>query len=719
MPESKSSSAMTKEALRRENQALRREIEEIQKLQEERDKRKDRENKKKYYSLFNNIADPVFIFDATTYKYLDCNEAVIKKYGYTREEILAMTPFDLHTTEEFQKLRKSIDARSAGGTHMYTHLTKDRRQLTMEVSYTEIYFEGSPAWLCVAHDITERVNMEEELHRYRHRLEEMVDERTTEVLIANRKLEQEIRERKKAQLGIQDSEKKIRNIIEKSLDGIMLIDETGIIIEWNHSQENIFGSKYGMVVGKTIWEVQHLYEPTDKKGDGSFEKIKKLWQAFFKTGINPFKNELRVAQIKRPDGKRRNIEQLYFPIETDKGFMMACTTRDITDQLVMEKQLSQTQKMEAIGTLAGGIAHDFNNILGAIMGYSELAKRKLEDDSPLYRYMDQVVTATLRASDLVKQILTFSRQDKKVKEPVRISLIVKEVLKLIRSSLPATIDIVSKIEADKSIVLADPTQIHQVIMNLCTNAAYAMKDRGGTLEVKMVEETVEPGLYRGLKAGPCVRITVSDTGSGIKPETLDKIFDPFFTTKKRDEGTGMGLAVVHGIVKDLEGNISVYSEVDKGTTFSILLPRVIDKIIKKEKVYGKIPGGNERILVVEDDLPFAEAEKEMLEELGYQVTAVRSGVEAWEIVQKVPDRFNLIITDHTMPRMTGVQLIENIRLKEWDIPIILCTGYHEVLSEEDAKALKVGDIIYKPIDLYKIARSIRQLIDKNKKKKKD
>ncbi|HLP58239.1 MAG TPA: PAS domain S-box protein, partial [Candidatus Deferrimicrobium sp.] len=547
MRTAKISSDRTKEELLKELEALHKEIEEIKNNQSKKSHLKERESKQKYYSLFNHIADPVLIFDATSYHFLDCNEAVIKKYKYSKEEILSMTPFDLHKPEEFQRLRANIDSRMSGATYTYTHLTKDRRHLRVEVSSAEIYYEGTPAWLWIAHEITERVNLEEELRRYRSRLEEMVDERTAEVKIANKKLELEINERKKAQLAIQKNEKKFRNIIEKSLDGILLVDEKGIIIEWNLGQENIYGTNRATVIGKHIWDVQYQYEPKENRVKENYNLKKDTWETFLKTKVNPFQNDLQVSKIERPDGEQRDIQQLYFPIETEKGIMMGCSTRDITRNLVLEKQLMQAQKMEAIGTLAGGIAHDFNNMLGAIMGYSDLAKRRLEENHPVQKYMDQVIIAAKRASDLIKQILTFSRQDKRVKEIVHISSIVKEVLKLIRSSLPATIDIIPKIEPKKIIVMADPTQIHQVIMNLCTNAAHAMKEKGGVLEVQLSEENVEPGLYKGLKAGPCVRLTVSDTGHGIKPELRDKIFEPFFTTKKIGEGTGMGLAVVHGI----------------------------------------------------------------------------------------------------------------------------------------------------------------------------
>lgn len=709
----KATSEMTKEGLLKEIERLRKELEQIKKLQADHTRLKDRENRQKYYSLFNNITDPVLIFDATTYRFLDCNEAVIKKYKYTKEEILGKTPFDLHKPEEFQRLKANIDSRMSGVTNTYTHLTKDRRHMRVEVSSAEIYYDGAPAWLWIAHDITERVIMEEELRRYRSRLEEMVDERTAEVKIANKKLELEINERKKAQLAIQKNEKKFRNIIEKSLDGILLVDEKGSISEWNLGQENIYGATRAMVLGKPIWDVQYRHEPKENRVKENYTRIKNIWEDFLKTGMNPFENDLQVSRIERPGGEPRDIQQLYFPIETDKGVMMACTTRDITGNLELERQLMQSQKMEAIGTLAGGIAHDFNNMLGAIMGYSDLARRRLEEAHPVQKYVEQVMIAAKRASDLVKQILTFSRRDRMTKETVQISSIVKEVLKLIRSSLPTTIDIISKIDARKNVVLADPTQIHQVIMNLCTNAGHAMRDKGGVLEVRLTEEIVEPGLYKGLKAGPCVRLTVSDTGHGIKPDLMDKIFDPFFTTKKIGEGTGMGLSVVHGIIQNLEGNISVYSEVGKGTTFSILLPTVAEGIIVKETQAGDIPVGNERILLVEDDAPLLTVEKELLEELGYKVTAIKSGVEALEIIKTVPDRFAIMITDFTMPKMTGVQLTKKIRAAGVTFPVLLCTGYGEVISEKEAKELGIGDIIKKPIELDKIAKAIRRLIDNN------
>jgi PAS domain S-box-containing protein len=718
MSAKKALSTMTKEELRQENKDLRRQLEELRRIQNIRESKKEKESRMKYLFFINNIPDPVFIYDAITYKFLHCNEAAIKNYGYSREEILLFTPFDLHKPGDFETVRKNIDKKNMGTPNTYTHLTKDRRERIVEIMTTDLYFDGKPAWLSVVHDISERIMMEAELHKYRNHLEEMVNERTLEVLMANKKLREEIQERKRAELAILESEEKFRNIIEKSQDGIFLVDEKGSIIEWNSGQEKICGCKRAMVVGKKIWDVQFQETPKAGRTDENYREIETLWKNFFKTGSNPFKNDLQVMKIERPDGRLIDIQQLYFTVETDKGVMMACTSRDITGQLLMEKQLIQTQKMEAMGTLAGGIAHDFNNILGGIIGYTDLAMLKTGKDSTVQKYLKEVQTASRRATDLVKQILTFSRQEdgKKEKEPVQPALIVKEVLKLLRSSLLETIEIVSKIGAKNCFILADPTQIHQVIMNLCTNAAHAMREKGGILEVKLSEEMIEDSVYKELEPGPHIRLTISDTGHGITPGLVDKIFDPFFTTKKSGEGTGMGLAVVHGIVESLDGNISVYSKVGEGTTFSILLPVTVDVIHKQTREEESIQGGNERILLVEDDAYLAEAEKKILKELGYEVTAVTSSVEAFEIFQKLPDRFDVIITDYLMPRMRGDQFIQKIRSINASVPVILCTGYtgySKVITQQIARKLQIGEIINKPIELGRFARSIRRLIETN------
>ncbi|MCP5051384.1 MAG: PAS domain S-box protein [bacterium] len=712
----KSLSSLDRDELRREVRELQRRLRDSQKSKLDKWRRLEQEYKQKYLSFLDNLRDPVFIYDAISYNFLHCNEAAVSLYGYSREELLGMTPFDLHNPDDFEAVRRNIDVKSGKNPNVYTHLTKDRRERVVEITTADIYFEGSTAWLSIVHDISERSSIKEELGQYKNRLQEMINQKTMEVLMANRQLTQEIAERQKAELGILASEKKFKSVIEKFVDGVTLVDEKGSIIEWNLAQEKIYGVNRPKVIGKKIWDLQlehephETHEPGSKEGKKNGGTIKRLWQNFLETGDNPFRDGPRATRIKRADGKLRDVQQLYFSIVIEGGVMVGVTTQDITKQLALEKQLVQGQKMEAVGTLAGGIAHDFNNILAGIMGYTDLAIRKTDKKAPIQKYLKQVLTASKRATDLVKQILTFSRLDQKEKEPLRLSSVLKEALKFLRSSLPTTIEIVSNIKARDCFVLADPTQLHQVIMNLCTNAGHAMKENGGILEVSLVEETVEDGLYKELSTGPHVRLTVRDTGYGIKPELIDKIFDPFFTTKEVDEGTGMGLSVVHRIIENHKGNISVNSKEGEGTTFSILLPMVQEVVTGDETPEEDLPRGSERILLVDDDVPLANAEKALLEELGYNVTAVTGSVEAFEIFQKTPGRFDFIITDYTMPRMTGTQFIAKIRDIRPEIPIILWTGHNQVLTPEKAGALGIGEVMMKPIDLGHIAKSIRRLL---------
>lgn len=702
---------MNRDELRAEIDRLRKQIQQNETLQLERQRRQQAEFKQKYLALFDIFIEPVFIYDSLTYKFLYCNEAALKFYGYPREEILTMTPFDLHHPDQFEKVREDIEKRTDSEPKQYTHFTRDRRERFVKVNRGEIYFDGEPAWLSIIHDITELKAMGEELGQYKDKLEEMLNERTIEVLITNKKLKQEILERKKAEQGILESEKKFRTIIEKFFDGVVLVNEKGSIVEWNQAQEEIFGEKREMVIGKKIWEVQFRHLPEEERQIDNYTKIQGQWEQFLVSGKNPFRDNLSVAAIQRVDGQLRSVQQLFFAIDTEQGMLVAATTRDITEQQVLEKQLMQAQKMEAVGTMAGGIAHDFNNILSGIIGYTDLAIRKTAKDAPTQKYLSQVLTASRRATDLVKQILTFSRPDIKALEPLRLSSVVEEALKLLRSTTPTTIEIVSNIKAENSFILADPTQLHQVIMNLCTNAAHAMNDRGGILELSLNEEEVDGSLYKDLESGPHLRLNVSDTGYGIKKEVVEKIFDPFFTTKKKGEGTGMGLAVVHRIIERHKGNISVYSKEGEGTIFSILLPVVEDVILNEEHTEEEIVGGTERIMLVEDDLALMEAEKSLLEDLGYNVSAFGSGVQALEIFKKVPDRFDFVITDFTMPRMTGVQLTRKIRSIRPNIPVLLCTGYSNVITPQRAKLLGIGEVVMKPIELHRIARSIRRLLE--------
>lgn len=380
----------------------------------------------------------------------------------------------------------------------------------------------------------------------------------------------------------------------------------------------------------------------------------------------------------------------------------------------IETQLYQAQKMEAIGTLAGGIAHDFNNILQSIMLNSELALLEQNRAGMAYYRMENVLRSAKRATDLVKQILIFSRQSEIELKPLQINLIVKEVIKMLRSSIPTTIDIRQDISEGWELIMADPTRLHQIIMNLATNAAHAMREKGGTLSFVLKPVDIKddkPANCPELKPGPYMMIQVIDTGHGIDPSIMARIFDPFFTTKERGEGTGLGLAVALGVVKDLGGSIAVESELGKGTTFSVYLPRIEKTAPSRTEEIKPLLKGREIILLVDDEKSLVDAHAEAFSKLGYQVVSRYSSMDALEAFRAQPGKFDLVITDQTMPRMTGLQFArELIRIRP-DIPIILCTGFSDMAAEEEARMIGIKKFIMKPVILRELSEVVREVLD--------
>jgi nitrogen-specific signal transduction histidine kinase len=390
--------------------------------------------------------------------------------------------------------------------------------------------------------------------------------------------------------------------------------------------------------------------------------------------------------------------------------------RDVTVEAMLEKELRQAQKMESIGTLAGGIAHDFNNILAAIMGYTEMARTRIAEDDPLRRNLDQVFKAGLRAKDLVRQILTFSRQAEQERKPLQICTIVNEALKLLRSSLPSTIEIKFKNDLGPAggIVMADPTQIHQVLLNLCTNAAHAMRAKGGTLSVEL-SEIEDASLLTGqpdLMLGTYVCLRVSDTGHGMETSTMERIFDPYFTTKGLGEGTGLGLSVVQGIVKSHGGTINVKSTQGKGTCFCVLLPAIEQETAPEVEQAPPLLLGKERILFVDDEQALADLGKEILETLGYNVTIKTRSREALEAFRADPNAFDLVITDMTMPELTGRDLARELMAIRSSIPVILCTGFSDQINAEQAENNGICGFLMKPYAISAIARTIREALER-------
>jgi len=388
---------------------------------------------------------------------------------------------------------------------------------------------------------------------------------------------------------------------------------------------------------------------------------------------------------------------------------------DTSEVETLKGQLFQAQKMEALGALAGGIAHDFNNILFAISGFTELARAEAGEGTKMADYLNQVLHATDRASDMVKQILTFSRQNRVEKKPVNLGPIVKEALKLIRASIPPTIEIRQTIEPELPSILADATQFHQVLMNFCTNATHAMDSKPGVLAVDLraVEIDSDRSLHLPeLDSGTYLKLSVSDTGRGMPPEVVDRIFEPYFSTKRPEEGTGLGLSVVHGIVKAHGGSVVVSSEPGKGSAFTVYVP-VAEDIRRSEEPSSKepVPTGCERILYVDDERPLVEVGQQILGSLGYDVTVATGSREALEVFRSAPYGFDLVITDLMMPHMTGLELAQKLTEIRPDLPIVCCTGFAQRATGDEAKRSGIRAVVMKPVLKRDIARTVRQALD--------
>ncbi|MEX0828633.1 MAG: response regulator [Nitrospirales bacterium] len=432
---------------------------------------------------------------------------------------------------------------------------------------------------------------------------------------------------------------------------------------------------------------------------------------------------LAEFRIVRPDQAVRFIRVRTFPLRNAEGAVirMAGVAEDMTEQrrvqetlVKSERQFRQSSRMEAIGTLAGGIAHDFNNILTAILGYTELGLASVPKDSRTQRNLQEVLTAGHRAKHLVLQILAFSRQSTQGKKPTAIQPVIQEALKLLRATIPTTIDIRQSLKSDAS-VLGDSTQLHQVLVNLCTNAEYAMRERGGRLDVtledlEVTEEKVES--VSGLHVGSHVRLTIQDNGTGMSSDVLERMFDPFFTTKPIGEGSGMGLAVVHGIVANHGGALMVDSQRGKGTRVDVYLPTIPSMAGEGLGEQGSIPLGKETILFVDDEETIVRLGKEFLSQLGYTVDVQTSSLEALTVFRNNPGRFDLVITDQTMPGLTGEALSRELLRIRPELPIILCTGFSHIMTAEKAKALGIQAYLMKPLAIQDLAPIVRHVLDK-------
>jgi PAS domain S-box-containing protein len=518
----------------------------------------------------------------------------------------------------------------------------------------------------------------------------------------------DITERKRAEKETQKSDERLKLALDSVSDAIW---------DWRvDTGEVYFSSRWFTMLGYEPYELPQKYETWKSLLHPEDRASVEPWVLRHVESGKPFELEFRM---RAKDNQWRWILARGKMVEQDadgKSSRMLGTHMDITDRKIMEERMQQAQKMEAIGTLAGGIAHDFNNILGGIFGYAQLAQLSSKDNPKAIEYIDQLCVASDRAKGLVQQILAFSRQSKSEKVPTDIGLLTKEALTLLRASIPTTIEIEWDVRTGLGAVAADPNQIHQIVMNLVTNAYQAIGSNSGKIVIDLGKTEIVLGdaFYPNVKSGEYLKLVVADTGTGIDATTLSRIFEPYFTTKEHGEGTGLGLAVVHGIVRDHGGDIRVDSEIGVGTTFEVLFPLMRVEAKQEIKTSKPLETGHETILWVDDEKALLDIGKAMLEKLGYTVETRVNPKDALNAFKGQIRKYDLVISDMTMPYMTGDALAREIKKLRSDIPIILSTGFSEKLISEDLSEAGISHVLIKPIDFKDLAKSVRSALDNGK-----
>lgn len=521
-----------------------------------------------------------------------------------------------------------------------------------------------------------------------------------ELRLSVSKLKESEKSLKRAEETLKEEAIRLKLLVEQSRDGIVVLDENGKVFDAN--------IRYAEMLGYTMDEVSQLHV-WDWDVMVSRETIMGMIRNVDEVGDH------FVTRHRRKDGTFLDVE-----ISTNGAIcggqkLVFCVCRDITERKRFEEQLRNASKMEALGTLVGGIAHEFNNILAIIMGNADISLSDCPESSPAHFHLEQIKTASIRARDVVKQLLSYIRKIDYKRKPLNLIPVVKDSIKFLRATIPSNIDIQLNITAFSDVVLADPTQINQVLINLCTNSFHALEATGGELVIDMrniVKENGNTSIDPELSMGNYVKLTIRDTGEGIPPQIIDRIFDPFFTTKEVGKGSGMGLSVVHGIIKSYNGAISVESQLGEGTTVSLYFPVIEGEVKPESKSDDIAPMGSERILFVDDERFLVNMAQRMLERLGYEVEAKTSPEEALDLFCADPGRFDIVITDMMMPVLTGDILAKKILAVRPGIPVILCTGYSEKILEENAAEIGIRAFLAKPLAMRDLAVTLRQVLDR-------
>lgn len=628
--------------------------------------RKIRESEIKYRNLVESSSDIIFKTDLRGHLVI-INRNFEKWTGFDSKELI-FQPFTRlfsspSSSFSMETLKKDLEEENLL-LYELRLIKKDRFVIPVELNISiQEDSSGQPDGIIgIARDITKRLQTEKELRKY----EQMVASNT---------------------------------------DYMWLIDKKYIIQAVNDAYLKIVGKSRESLIG------HHVESILGK--DLALEKF----VSHFETCLTG-KNVKHQSWVDMPGLGPRFMEITYYPIfkqdKTVSGIMI--NERDITERKNLESRLHQSEKMEAIGTLAGGIAHDFNNIIGGIIGYAEMIEMfDINGNEKVRSRIQHVLKGAYRAKELIGQILTFSRHSDQKKKPVNLNLLIAETMKFLRASIPSTIEIVEKLDHPNCVVWADETSMHQVLMNLCTNASHAMPETGGTLSVSLRKESIDIETAQKISIdnpGEFVKISVKDTGDGIEPHILERIFDPFFTTKKTGDGTGMGLSVVHGIVQNLNGTIKVNSSPGSGSSFDIYIP-LFDSPLEPEKVSGAdspVPLGRGRILFIDDEEELVSFSSEILEHIGYEVVGKTSSIDARQAFLTDPMQFDLVITDQTMPNITGFDLALEFLEKRKDIPIVLCTGFSLPDLERKAMASGIACFVKKPLGARQLADLVKRLI---------